>query len=159
MKVRTPILAAAIALFAAAGAAAEPACQGAPGPGLAKLVVENTNLRNGDGEVQTTVYPDDASRFLARHGKVARARALANTPGAATCFWLAPGFYAVAVYHDANDNHAFDRNALGMPAEGFGFSNDAPTRFGQPSFSAVRFKLPPEGLTLRIRMRYQTKPG
>jgi uncharacterized protein (DUF2141 family) len=32
-----------------------------------------------------------------------------------------------------------DRNAVGMPIEGYGFSNDAPTKFAAPSFDAVRF--------------------
>jgi uncharacterized protein (DUF2141 family) len=160
MKARTLLLTtAALMGLAAAPAVADEACQGASGAGMAKLVVENLGLRSIQGEVQTTVYPDDPRRFLARHGKVARSRVSAASPAARTCFWLAPGVYAIAVYHDQNNNHDFDRTAIGLPAEGFGFSNDAPTRFGLPSFASVRFRLPPAGRMLRIRVRYQTGPG
>ena len=158
MKPATLLLVAA-ATFGAAGAAlADDGCQGLPDAGAAQLTVETAGLRAAQGEVQVTVYPDDPRRFLARHGKIARARATAALPVTRSCFWLPPGTYAVAVYHDQNDNHEFDRTALGLPAEGFGFSNDAPTRFGLPGFDAVRFKLPPGGRTIRVQMRYQTKP-
>jgi uncharacterized protein (DUF2141 family) len=146
-------------LTAASAARADDGCEGAAAPGRARLTVENTDLRLAQGEVQTTVYPDDPRRFLARRGKVARARAPAVLPVTRSCFWLPPGTYAVAVYHDQNNNHAFDRNSLGLPTEGFGFSNDAPAHFGLPAFGAVRFTLPPGGRTIRVKMRYQTKPG
>ena len=153
------------AALAVAGAAlphaarADDVCAGEPGGGRVKLTVENIGLRAAQGEVQITVYPDDPRRFLAPHGKVARLRAPAVVPAARSCFWLAPGTYAVAVYHDQNDNHVMDRTALGFPAEGFGFSNDAAARLGPPALEAVRFVLPPQGRTIRIRMRYPKKPG
>lgn len=47
---------------------------------------------------------------------------------------LPPGSYAVSVFHDANDNGEFDRNFVGMPAEGFGFSRNPIVRTGPPKF-------------------------
>ena len=41
-----------------------------------------------------------------------------------------------------------------MPTEGFGFSNDAPTKFGVPSFDAVRFAAKAGENAMRIKMRY-----
>ena len=38
---------------------------------------------------------------------------------------LPPGTYAAQVFQDVNDNHKVDRNPLGIPKEGVGFSNDA----------------------------------
>ena len=46
---------------------------------------------------------------------------------------LAPGPYAIRLFHDANGNDELDTNILGIPTEGYGFSNDA-GRFGPPSF-------------------------
>jgi uncharacterized protein (DUF2141 family) len=37
-----------------------------------------------------------------------------------------PGVYGVQAFHDQNDNFDLDRNFLGLPKEGMGFSNDAP---------------------------------
>lgn len=80
---------------------------------------------------------------------------LADTAAAEACFALsAPGDYAVAVYHDENDDRDFNRNALGLPSEGYGFSNDAPATLGLPDFDGVRFTLPPGESRVTIRLRY-----
>lgn len=50
---------------------------------------------------------------------------------------LPPGRYAVIVFHDENDNGLLDSNFLGLPTEGYGFSNDAAGFFGAPSFDAA----------------------
>jgi len=153
------ILLASLAAVISPPARAAEACAGAAGPGMARLEVETVGLRAAQGEVAVTVYPDDPRRFLAHGGKVARLRPAAVLPATSACFWLPPGAYAVAVYHDQNGDHQFNRNRLGLPVEGFGFSNDAPTRVGLPAFAMARFTLPAGGRTLRVRMRYQTRPG
>jgi uncharacterized protein (DUF2141 family) len=142
-------------LAAVAEARAAETCEGQSGGGNAKLTVETSSLRATRGEVAVTVYPDDERRFLARGGKLARVRAPAASPVTRACFWLPPGTYAVAVYHDEDGDHDFARDALGRPIEGYGFSNDAPARMGLPVFADVRFHLPSGGRTLRIRMRYR----
>lgn len=145
-----------IATFACgAGAQAAERCEGQSGGGAVKLTVETTSLRAAQGEVATTVYPDDVRKFLARGGKLARVRTPAVSPITRACFWLPPGHYAVAVYHDQDGDHDFARDALGRPVEGFGFSNDAPARLGLPAFADVRFHLPPGGRTIRVKMRYR----
>src|SRR5690348_6328690 len=50
---------------------------------------------------------------------------------------LPPGRYAVIVVHDENDNGRLDANALGVPSEGYAFSNDARGFLGAPSFAAA----------------------
>lgn len=120
-----------------------------------RLEVEVEGIQPARGEVAVTVYPDDARRFLASRGKLARQRLPVRGSTVSACFWLpARGHYAVAVYHDVNANHDFDRNLLGLPAEGFGFSNDAPTKVGLPPFSAVRFPATKAETMIRIRVRY-----
>jgi uncharacterized protein (DUF2141 family) len=47
---------------------------------------------------------------------------------------LPPGRYAVIVFHDENDNGLLDKNGLGIPIEGYGFSNNATGFFSAPSF-------------------------
>lgn len=47
---------------------------------------------------------------------------------------LPNGNYAIAVFHDANENGKLDKNFLGIPTEKFGFSNDAMGAFGPPDF-------------------------
>lgn len=47
---------------------------------------------------------------------------------------LKAGNYAVSVIHDENENNELDSNFMGIPKEGYGFSNNAMGTFGPPSF-------------------------
>ncbi|MDB5454126.1 MAG: hypothetical protein JWO33_2704 [Caulobacteraceae bacterium] len=153
MEVRTVL--AALALAAALGAAPLAHAQDCAGDGAGRLTVMVDGLRSASGEVAVTVYPDDPRRFLARRGKLYRLRVPTRTPTTGACFMLPAGVYALAVYHDADGDRDFDRSKTGLPTEGFGFSNDAPTRVGLPSFDTVRFRYRPGDKPIRIRMRYR----
>jgi uncharacterized protein (DUF2141 family) len=63
---------------------------------------------------------------------------------------LAPGSYAVLVYHDENNNGKLDTNALGMPKEGVGTSNK---HQGIPSYKKCAFSLV-ESTSISIEMVY-----
>jgi uncharacterized protein (DUF2141 family) len=132
---------------------------GAPGApeGGPRLLVEVAGARRAAGNVTITLYGPRREDFLARGGRLARRRVplSAGAASAGACFALsAPGDYAVAVYHDENGDRDFNRNALGLPAEGYGFSNDAPTPIGLPDFDRVRFAVPPGGSRVTVRLRY-----
>ena len=139
---------------AAPGAAT--ACQAPGAPAGPRLRVAVSGARSAAGNVTITLYGPRREDFLARGGRLARQRIpLGGAAAVEACFAVsAPGDYAVAVYHDENGDRDFNRNAIGLPAEGYGFSNDAPTAFGLPDFDRVRFTLPPGGARLAIRLRY-----
>lgn len=65
------------------------------------------------------------------------------------------GNYAVAIYHDDNGDERLNRGIFGIPAEGYGFSNDAPVSFGPPDFEDAVFVLDGTDLTIQIEMRYR----
>ena len=67
---------------------------------------------------------------------------------------IPPGTYAAQAYADENDNHKIDRNFLGIPTEGIGFSNDARMRFGPPSFADAAFVLGASGGRITFALRY-----
>lgn len=52
---------------------------------------------------------------------------------------LKPGKYAFKYFHDENKNEKLDVNWVGIPKEGFGFSNNAKGTFGPPSFEKTIF--------------------
>ena len=64
-----------------------------------------------------------------------------------------PGAYALSVIHDENGNGRLDTR-LGIPREGFAFSNNPRIWFGPPSFNAARFTLPATGTAMNVRMNY-----
>jgi len=128
-------------------------CTGPASGTWVRVVVEG--VRNASGQVAITLYADDSSRFLVHHGAlyVGRVKAVAGTTEG--CIYVPrPGIYAIAVYHDANGNGKFDRNGVGLPAEGYGFSNNASTLLGLPSFDSVRLNIARSGLTTHIRLKY-----
>lgn len=47
---------------------------------------------------------------------------------------LKSGKYAIRYFHDENGNGILDTNWLGIPTEGYGFSNNAVSMFGAPPF-------------------------
>ncbi len=67
---------------------------------------------------------------------------------------IPPGTYALAVIHDENMNGKLDTNWLGVPTEGYGFSNDAKALLGAPSFSAASFPYDGQNLELTISLHY-----
>lgn len=143
----------AAALTASAPALAQPSACATPHlPGTVRLDVSATQIRSGNGEVAFTLYPDDRRRFLAKGGKLARARVPAHAGVTEACFWVRPGYYAATIYHDEDGDRKFDR-ILFMPKEGAGASNDPPGTL-LPKFETVRFAVPAAGRSMPIRMRY-----
>lgn len=51
---------------------------------------------------------------------------------------LAAGRYAVKLYHDEDNDGQLDSNMLGVPSEGYGFSNN-PQVLGEPDFDEAMF--------------------
>ncbi|MEH6742320.1 DUF2141 domain-containing protein [Hyphomonas sp.] len=66
---------------------------------------------------------------------------------------LAPGPYGVKLFQDLDGDGMLGRGPMGIPREPYGFSNDAPVRFGPPSFARAGFDLPAEGATQTITLR------
>lgn len=149
-------------LIAAAAAAmatpvlAQDAPTGCTGPASSNWIqVVVDGMRNASGDLAITLYPDIPSRFLAHHGSlyVGRVKAVAGTT-TGCIFVPKPGVYAIAIYHDENANGKFDRSGIGLPDEGYGFSNNPTTLFGLPSFRSVRLNIAHPGLSAHIHIKY-----
>jgi len=65
---------------------------------------------------------------------------------------LAPGSYAVQVMHDENENNQIDTNFLGIPTEGYGFSNN-PNVMRKAHYDEARFEVGADAATITIRLR------
>jgi len=65
---------------------------------------------------------------------------------------LAPGSYAVMATHDENGNGKMDSNVLGMPQEGYGFSNN-PRVMRKPTWDEARFEVVEAGTAIDIVLR------
>ena len=69
-----------------------------------------------------------------------------------------PGAYAVAAFHDADGDGELAQNFLGMPTEGYGFSNGAVGFMGPPSFedAAVSVAEGEAGVSVSVPIAYPT---
>ncbi|MGH7091216.1 MAG: DUF2141 domain-containing protein [Stellaceae bacterium] len=116
----------------------------------ADLTVTIRNVHSDKGELLIGVYSgaegykkgvaDSATKsaLLPEEGRLLGASLRAKAGSQSITFdGLAPGRYAVVAFHDENDNGLLDQNALGIPTEGYGFSNDAYGFLGAPSFEAA----------------------
>jgi len=147
------LVSAAAPTAASAPAAAPAGCTGPASSTWLNVVVDG--VRNGNGVVAITLYADDSSKFLVKRGSLYVGRVDANPGTTRGCIFVPkPGVYALALYHDENRDGRFDRTGLGLPAEGYGFSNNPATLAGLPQFRSVRLNVPKSGLTSRISMKY-----
>lgn len=65
---------------------------------------------------------------------------------------LKPGAYAVLITHDENGNGQLDTNAMGMPLEGYGFSNN-PRVMRKPTWDEARFDLAGATASIDVSLR------
>lgn len=123
------------------------------GGGTLTLTVEIHGLESDEGSVAVALF-DSAASFDQRTDAVASQAVL---PKDGLAIWsvadISAGVYAVAVYHDLNDNGELDRTTLGPPSEPYGFSNDARGTFGPPKFNSAAIELRPGEKTIRIQVR------
>ena len=64
---------------------------------------------------------------------------------------VAPGTYAVSLFHDKNGNKQMDFEPNGMPKEMYGVSNNV-MNYGPPQWSDAKFEVANEDITLDIIM-------
>ncbi|RKF22473.1 DUF2141 domain-containing protein [Altericroceibacterium spongiae] len=161
IKFRSALAGLTTALALSLGATASPAaaaeapsyCQGPKSDTWVHVVVEG--VRNSNGLIGVTLYDDDSSKFLASHGSMYTERFKAKEGRTSTCIFVPKtGVYAIVVYHDENGNRKFDRSGLGLPTEGFGFTNNPSTLAGIPTFSSVRLNIGKTNLGTKITLRY-----
>jgi uncharacterized protein (DUF2141 family) len=117
----------------------------------ADLAIELSGLRVDSGHLQIALV-DSAAGWDSQAAPVRATRIAAAGASRIVFEALAPGSYGVLVVHDENDNGRLDTNLLGMPVEGYGFSNNPPV-MRKPTWDEGRFELGADGATLAIVLR------
>ncbi|MEJ2032332.1 MAG: DUF2141 domain-containing protein [Deltaproteobacteria bacterium] len=127
---------------------AQPPCPG--------IHVKILNIRNSTGNVACALFesqkgfPHEFLKFATNIMiiKIRESKARCDFED------IPPGKYAMAVVHDENMNGKLDTNWLGIPKEGYGFSNNAKASRGVPSFSAASFLYDGRNIDLTMRLNY-----
>lgn len=121
------------------------------------LEIKIDNIKNDNGNIIVGLYDKD-NHFPknASDGKIVKA----SKDGVTVVFQnIKPGSYAISAIHDENENKDLDQTTLGIPTEGFGFSNNAMGVIGPPSFKKALIEVPPgsKDTTVSIEMKYMGK--
>ena len=106
---------------------------------LGKIQVNLSGMHSANGKINFALYNSSSNFNDPAHVY----RSLILTPTVSTMSFtldsIPAGTYAFGVFHDENDNQQIDQNWLGIPTEGFAFSNNAMGSFGPPSYDQAKF--------------------
>jgi uncharacterized protein (DUF2141 family) len=136
-----------VAVFPAE-ASSPPACPG--------IHIKILNIRNSTGTIGCALF-DSTEGFpheFLRHSNRVVVMKIQDTQASCHFVDVPPGTYALAVIHDENMNGNLDTNWMGVPQEGYGFSNKAEAGLSAPSFEAAEFSYQGQDLSMTISLDY-----
>jgi len=122
---------------------------------LAAFSVRVTSVRSNLGKVGCTLY--DSARGFPTDARAARQQRWCKIEaGVAVCTFdpIRAGTYAVACFHDENDNGRMDTGIFGIPKEGNVVSNYAKGHFGPPKWDDAKFTFSGRPTELPLRISY-----
>ena len=120
-----------------------------------KLTVEIDGLKNKQGQVCVSIFassegfPSDRDRGLQK-----QCTKISAAPLPITFENLKAGSYAVAVFHDQNNDGTLNSNVLGIPSEGFGFSRNPEILTRAAKFSEAAFLVAGPDTNIQIQLKY-----
>lgn len=119
------------------------------------VAVELTDIRSKEGKILISLYNDPES--FPDNEKMMEQKILADIPGETMTVRfkkLSPGSYAIAAMHDENGDEKMNFNLLGMPKEGYCFSNNVRPKWRKPHWKEAKFEVSRRDTLLRIEMKY-----
>lgn len=92
------------------------------------------STNNNNGQVLLQLFDENHKELKGLKGEIKNQKCLIVVNN------LKPGKYAFRYFHDENKNNKLDTK-IGIPIEGYGFSNNAKGKFGPPAFNKWLFEL------------------
>jgi uncharacterized protein (DUF2141 family) len=121
-------------------------------PDNVKVFIEG--VRSKKGKLVIAIFNDQES-FKKRKPIKKVVLNKSEIKGNEIAFNLDSGIYGISVLDDENDNNIMDYNFLGIPKEGFGFSNYYHEGFSKPHIDSFKFEIVDEIIkNINIRLRY-----
>ena len=120
----------------------------------ADLQVQLSGLRSNKGTVHLCLTASPARFLQCKGDPAAISRSVpAGSAGRLDLGNVRAGTYALLVVHDENRNGKLDMT-LGIPREGFGFSNNPALKPRSPKWEEIRFTVPTTPSVQQVRIRY-----
>jgi uncharacterized protein (DUF2141 family) len=121
-----------------------------------ELTVNITDVRVARGSLKVAVVNSEAGwnnqEKPVAFEEVAVTDKLVADKAVVVRFKLPAGSYAVQVMHDENGNGKLDANVMGMPVEGYGFSNN-PQVMRRAYFSEAKFEVTDAASDITVKLR------
>lgn len=118
--------------------------------------VKIQNIANNEGVIACAIF-DSTEGFPDKFLKFASKVMITQISGKNASFEFSDikaGKYAIVLIHDENRNGELDKNWLGIPKEGYGFSSGAEVSMSAPSFSEAEFSYDGGDLHMTINLNY-----
>jgi uncharacterized protein (DUF2141 family) len=120
----------------------------------AEITLSFKKLANTNGLIQIALF-DRAEGFPGDHSAAVPYTLELGEAQEIVLKDISSGEYAIAVYHDENSDFKLNTGALGIPKEGFGFSNNPRILFGAPKYKKVKFNLKEsESKKIQIKLKH-----
>jgi uncharacterized protein (DUF2141 family) len=119
------------------------------------LSVEISGLRNRKGQVCLSLF-NSSRGFPTEGGNAIQSQCVTIDDATVQVQFggIKSGSYAVAVLHDENADGKANRNPIGIPTEGFGFSRNPGLRAGPPKYGDAAFLAAGSQTAIQVQMRY-----
>jgi len=120
------------------------------------IEVTVTGIRSEKGQIAIGVITDDESfRKDKAVLEIQFPKKDLNNGSMTVSFSLEPGTWGLALLDDEDNNRLMEYNFLGIPKEGFGFSDYYHTGLSKPSFEMFSFDLvKDQSKSIKIKVRY-----
>lgn len=121
-----------------------------------KVVIQLEGIKYPKGKILVNLFNQNAG-FPSRNQQAFKA-AVVNVSSANNIFItfdnLPHGNYAISLFHDENENNAIDKNFLGIPVEGYAFSNNYKPLVKSPTFKDAMFEVREDTKKLYLKLIY-----
>ncbi len=120
-----------------------------------QLAVEVSGFNTVEGQLCVRLFPSSHG-FPGESDRALQSfcTAVAEETQVVTFEDVEAGTYAVALFHDINGDNAVNRNFLGMPVEGVGFSRNPTLVMGPPDFEEAVILVAGTATDIQIQLRY-----
>lgn len=120
------------------------------------LSVEVENIQNISGSIKVGIF-DRVHNYRTKSDPFVKARQTVTDSVAIFVFKDLPlDRYAVATFHDENNDDTLNTKKLGIPIEGIGFSGKFNSRFRPPDFNMASFRLKAD-TTINVKLIYNKR--
>lgn len=119
--------------------------------GQVTVEVTLTGVKPGKGNLRVGLFNESNYLNTPVEGKISKATGASVVLSFEN---VREGTYALSVIHDTNENGELDKTKLGIPKEGFAFSNNVMGKKGPPPFDKTKFEVKDSGVRQELKMRY-----